>query len=358
MAAEDGRAPEHLSFLARIAQRADWFGLYPVLRGAEARAPALPRIGHARVPAQNIVDLAQTPVMHFPASTLSGIRVKGGRARVEGYWLGLTGPMGPLPLHLTEFAGYERRYSAKRPFGDFLDMLAGRVLQLFYRAWADSQPAAHADRPQDDHFARYLAALSGATIGVPADAAFPQRARLHYASVFASRRSAAGLQDALQHLLRAPVRVLEFQPRWRVIDQQDRSRLGGQFNRLGQDAVLGGRTFGVTDAFRVVVRTQDLREYEDFLPTGERFKVAAEALDAFSPSQLEWDLALEIPNDRTAAARLNGRTRLGWTGWLGSAPAGGRRAEAHLGRLARRLSTGRRARGSKIDGQLARVVGD
>ena len=54
----------------------------------------------------------------------------------------------------------ERRYGHKRPFGRFLDMLAGRMLQFFYRAWADSQPVSHADRPGDDRFGRYLAALS------------------------------------------------------------------------------------------------------------------------------------------------------------------------------------------------------
>jgi hypothetical protein len=38
-----------------------------------------------------------------------------------------------------------------------LDLLAGRMLQFFYRAWADSQPAAQADRPADDRFADVIA---------------------------------------------------------------------------------------------------------------------------------------------------------------------------------------------------------
>ncbi|HWE99978.1 MAG TPA: type VI secretion system baseplate subunit TssG [Caulobacteraceae bacterium] len=356
MAAEDGAAPKHLSFISRIAAELDRYGLFPVLRGAEARAPNLPRIGMSRVPSQNIVDLAQAPVMHFPGPTLEGVKVVRGRPRIVGYWLGLTGPMGPLPLHLTEFASYERRYSQKRPFGDFLDVLAGRMLQLFYRAWADANPAAHADRPEDDHFARYIAALTGAADGVPENSAFPARARLHYAGVFASRRSAAGLQEALKNLLRTPIRLLEFQPRWRRIEDTDRSRLGRQFNGLGEDAVLGGRTYGVTDAFRVLVKAGTLRDYEDFLPTGQRFKVAAEALDALAPSHLEWDLALEIEARETQPTRLDGRSRLGWTGWLGAEAGGGARADAHLTRGARRLAVGRRARDVNVEGRLARVT--
>src|SRR4051812_36009091 len=136
MAAKARSASEHLEFLRQAAKDARRHGVFSLLRAAEARAPALPRIGEARLPAQNIVDLSQAPTMEFPGPTLEAVIVSKGRARVEGYWFGLTGPMGPLPLHMTEFAHYERRYSKKRPFGRFLDVLAGRMLQFFYRAWA------------------------------------------------------------------------------------------------------------------------------------------------------------------------------------------------------------------------------
>ena len=72
----------------------------------------------------------------------------GGRLRVRSLFLGLTGPMGALPIHLTEYAFYERRMGEKRPFGRWLDVLTDRMLQFFYRAWADGQPAVQADRTQ------------------------------------------------------------------------------------------------------------------------------------------------------------------------------------------------------------------
>ena len=337
MAAADGSTPKHLAFLRQVARAAERYGLFPVLRGAEARAPDLPRIGRARLPTENIVDLRQTPTMAFPGATLEKLEFKGRRALVSGYWLGLTGPMGPLPLHLTEFAAFERRYSAKQPFGQFLDLIAGRMLQFFYRAWAETQPAAQADRPGDDQFARYLAALTGAGEGAGEDSAFPAQARLHYAGLFASRRSAAGIQDALSHLLRTPVRLLEFQPRWRDIEREDRSRLGEAFYALGSDAVIGSKVYGVADAYQIVVHAKSLREYEAFLPTGPRFAVAAEALDAFAPSHLEWDLALKLEDAQMRPVRLDGRGRLGWTSWMAPVARGSVRADAHLRRSARRL---------------------
>lgn len=338
MAGEAGGDEEHLTFLRAVAQQAHRYGLFAALRAAEARAPRRPRIGLARVPSQNIVDLAQTPTMAFPASTLDRIEIRGGRARVSGYWLGLTGPMGPLPLHLTEFATYERRYSQQRPFGGFLDMLAGRMLQFFYRAWADSSPAAQADRPDDDNFAYYLSALSGGAEGVAADAAFPARARLHYAGLFASHRSAVGIEDALTDLLGLRVRLQEFQPRWRSIEPEDRTRLGAGYCRLGVDAVAGGRVVGVSDAFRIVVQARSLEEFQDFLPGGRRYAVAAEALDAFAPTHLEWDIEIELDEQAVPQAALDGRAQLGWTSWMGPTGRGGVRADTRLGRAARRIA--------------------
>ena len=117
-------------------------GLFAVVRQLEARAAAKPRLGRAKRPEQSIVDLAQFPSLSFEGATLSGVEQKKGRPLLRGHWLGLLGPMGPLPTHLTEFAIYERRNAKKHPFGDWLDLIAGRMLQLFYRAWAQSQPAA------------------------------------------------------------------------------------------------------------------------------------------------------------------------------------------------------------------------
>jgi type VI secretion system ImpH/TssG family protein len=338
MAAANGPAPQHLEYLRNAASVVRRHGLYGLLRAAEARAHGLPKIGESKLPAQNIVDLAQVPILAFPPTTLDSITVSEGRAKVEGYWFGLTGPMGPLPLHLTEFALYERRYSKTRPFGAFLDLLAGRMLQFFYRAWADANPAASADRPATDRFATYLAALTGAADGVRPGAAFPVEARLYYAGLYASRRSAAGLQDAIADLAGAPVTLVEYVPLLRDIERADQTQLGRGFNGLGVDAVAGGRTGTVSDAFRVVVRIDDFRDYEAFMPGGRKFDILAEALDSFAPSHLEWDLELGAGEKAVRPAQLNGRARLGWTSWMNPQAGGGVRADARLGRSARRVA--------------------
>lgn len=337
MAGADRSQDHHLSFLAQAKEEARKYGLFPLVRGAEARAPSLPRVGEAKRPELNIVDLAQEPILNFAPSTLSRIETNGGRSKVRGHWLGMTGPMGPLPIHLTEFAFYEQRYAKSQPFGDWLDLLSGRMLQLFYRAWANSQPAAVADRPGTDQFATYLAAISGAMEGVSDRAQFAARARVHYAGLFASRRSAVGIEDALSHLMCQPAKLLEFQPRWRDLEKDDLTRLGKGYATLGSDAMLGARVRSASDAFRVVIRAKNFRDYQSLLPTSQRFAIAAEALDAFSPSHIEWDICLEIEDGQAPPARLDGKAQLGWTGWVKSRKKTGSkktiRADAHLRRL-------------------------
>ncbi len=144
------------------------------------------------------------------------------------------------------------------------------MLQFFYRAWADSQPACQADRPEDDRFAGYIARLTGAQEGAAKAEAFPLKARLHYAGLFISRRSAAALQDGPTHLLRTPVRILEFVGGWRTVEPEDLTRLGGArptaASTLGGGAMLGGRVRMAQDAFGVAVTAASLDDYERFLP--------------------------------------------------------------------------------------------
>ena len=236
--------------------------------------------------------------------------------------------MGALPIHLSEYAFYERRMGEHRPFGRWLDVLTDRMLQFFYRAWADTQPAAQADRPGDDAFAGYVAALSGAATGAGAlepFGGFTRERRLHYAGSFVSRRSAAVLQDALSHMLRRPVRIREFVARWRDVEPADRTRLGSpargrRYNALGLDTTLGARVRQAEDTFRVMIRATSLEDYRRLLPGQPAHEAAREALHAMAPSELSWEIELEIAETQAPGARLDGRSPLGMMSWV--APRG------------------------------------
>lgn len=339
MAAEDRQARAYLTFAEEAAKQPRKFSLFALVRGLAARAQDKAPVGRSKLPNQDIIRLKQIPHTRFPAPTLEEIEIHEGRVEAGGYWLGLTGPMSPLPLHFTEFAAYERKYAKQRPFGDFLDLLTGRFLQLFYRAWAVTQPAVQADRPEHDRFAEFVDSLTGATEGSSQASAFPSGSRLHYAALFASRRSAGAIEGGLHHLLGLPIDLREFKPVERDIGAEDQTQLGVRHHQLGE-AVLGRRAFLVTDSFEVRITARNASEFRRLQPDGGLFPVAAEALDALAPSHLEWSITLCIPQAEVDPARLDGQARLGWSSYLGKDAAKAAnddlRSDVHLRRSALR----------------------
>jgi type VI secretion system protein ImpH len=134
---------------------------------------------------------------------------------------------------------------------------------------------------------------------------------LHYAGVFAGRRSAAALQTRCRTLLRTPVRIKDYIVRWRDVEPADRSRLG---QTAASTSWASTRFWADASAsrghFRVVLRTRSSAEYDAFLPGGQRFAVASRALDALAPSHLDWQLELELDERQIEGSRLDGAPAL------------------------------------------------
>ncbi|PEQ14752.1 hypothetical protein B2G71_03180 [Novosphingobium sp. PC22D] len=319
-----------MTYLRAIAEDVRGFGLFPVVRNAEALARDLPRVGTSNGPSRDVLKLSQFPSLAFPAPTIETIEFKDGKADIQGLWLGLLGPMGPLPTHLTEFAVYERRYAGQRPFGSWLDLISNRMLQFFYRAWADTQPAASADRPGDDPFAWFVACLCGALDGSDESGVLPSAARLQYAALLASPRSAVAIEDALSHLLEQDVSIEEYQSAWYPVEPSEQSRLGTNFCTLGQDTLIGQRIRTSSEAFQVIIRAGSLSDYRSLMPSGPRFAMAREALNAFTPSHLNWELVVELEGALVGNARADGTAQLGWTSWLGDGRPGEIRRDVKL----------------------------
>jgi len=135
---------------------------FAVLREVESLAPSSPRLGSALRPSAEPIRLGQDPELDFAPAALMSFKADSHKPpRLGARFFGLFGPMGPLPLHITEYARDRLRNHADPTFARFADVFHHRALLLFYRAWAHSQPAVQADRPNDDQFAKWVSALFG-----------------------------------------------------------------------------------------------------------------------------------------------------------------------------------------------------
>ena len=304
---------------------------FALVRSIEQLSPDAPRIGTALDPGDETVDLAHEPSMSFARTTIAGFDTDRRRPRLRSYHIGLTGPMGPMPIHITEMAMFERAAKGTKPLGDFFDLVSTRMMQGFYRAWAGGDPCAQADRPADDDFAGYLGAVSGATSlrfvsgaerGRHDEGGFGDWRRLAYGGHLSGLRSAAAVGDLLGHVLERQVGVDESVGRWRDIPRDARTRIGrrGTANRLGTGATLGGRFFAVEWDVAIRVRARSMEDLERLLPGGEVHALLVEAAEAVLPDHVDWHARIEVGEVAVCPARLGVKSgtkpRLGMTAWV------------------------------------------
>lgn len=309
----DLTAPEEMdafALLRRLERSGRRFGL----AGGPSREPA--RLGQAPRLAVAMRDVARLD--------------PGDPPRVSLEILGLLGPEGPMPLHLTRWV-FERvserwfdqgsdRATADTAFLDFCNLLQHRHMALFWRAWSDGSLAVHADRGGEGRVGATLAALAG--LGLPGQrprqgpAAEVEATLLAHASrvavqVHAGERLVAAVSD----LLGAPVRLVEFVGSWVAIPAPLQTRLGRAHAGLGQGAVAGARVFSRQDRVELRVGPLGLDAFRALADDPALRRRLRHLVLHLIGREMVVDLrpilaAAEVP------APVAGRVALGRTAWL------------------------------------------
>jgi type VI secretion system protein ImpH len=309
---------------ARLGEAPWEFDLFQAMRLLEAAHPERARIGEARRPLDEAVRFAQEPSLAFAPSAVAAFEPATATRppRLVQRVLGLFGPNGALPIHLTDWARDRERNHGDSAFVRFLDVFHHRMLSLFYRAWAQAQAAVSVDRPRQDFFGRRLAALCG--LGAPSlreRDAVPDSVKLAHAGVFGRQvRNAECLQVVLADYFGVSVRIEEFVGHWLPIAPEQRSRLGvrGGFNRLGEDAVLGERTWHAQSRFRVVIGPLSFQDYERFLPRGRSARALHDLVKLYVGLEHSWEVKLVLKKEEVPLAWLGNSVWVGWSSWLGA----------------------------------------
>jgi type VI secretion system protein ImpH len=310
-----GAAMTLLNNLEAEPWRFDYFAL---LRQLERSFKDRPRIGDSVSTRDELVRFGQDPFMNFPASTIARVEQDEGKVlKVFVKYLGLLGPQGALPLATTEEA-YQYSLADDDAFPRFLDVFNHRFIQLFFRAWADARPIAQHDRPDADRFIAYL----GSGIGIGSAPyrdldSVPDVAKLGFAGLLGSQaKSASRLAAAISGLFNVRAEVEEFVGTRLIIEAAEWTTLGRQYNRLGEDALLGRGVYSVQDKIRVRIYTRDLAQYLRFLPSGDLCEPLADLLFFYNGEQLDCDAELAIPSGAAEPVRLGQFGALGWTSWM------------------------------------------
>jgi type VI secretion system protein ImpH len=305
----------------------DFFAL---LRRLESLHPDAPRFGRALRPSQEPLRLGQEPELDFAPAALATFGHEAGATapRLGVRFFGLLGSQGPMPLHLTEYVRERQRFRNDPTAARFLDIFHHRMLALFYRAWAESQPTVQHDRPSDDRFAAWLGATFGLGAETRTQGVLPETARLFQAGLLGSRsRHPEGLTKLLSQYFAVPVRIEPHVAHWMSIAAADRSRLGFARNRsersaslgaaLGASANAGGKLHDRQYKFRIALGPLTLAQYHDFLPGGQAWLKLRDWVRQYTGLDLLWDVQLCLARHAIPEPRLGGRVALGVAAWLG-----------------------------------------
>lgn len=287
-------------------------GFLALLRRLEREAGMRPRIGRSVRRGQDIADIGQDPQLAFPAEELRDGGGDGPRPRIRAQFMGFFGPQGALPLNTTEEV-LRWQHEGEDGFVRFTDILSARFYQLFFRAWSDAHAISQHDRPDEDRFGTYVAAVAG--IGSPAfqdHDSFPDIARRPLVPIFGGRvRSAVRLRQMLASYFGYRVDIQEHLPCWLEFEADDMRGLG-QGGAVGLDVYLGARLQSVNEKICIRVDLPDTEAYRSFLPGQPRHLRLADLVFWYLGKCVEVDLALSLPPDAIPPARLGGDAAIGW----------------------------------------------
>jgi len=332
--ADDAR--QSLPDLAEVVPQAETFDFFELLRRLEGDGRLF---GHSGRPDHEPARLGQHVRLDFALSDVVGFHAANGKspARVTVANIGLMGPEGPMPLHLTRwvldrlsqrwFAGAAARETSDTTFVDFANMLQHRMIALFYRAWADAHPEVQVERRIGGRVRSMLETLSG--IGLPGMLG-PKSAELYTVKLRQAPALAHQVEGPerltrfLAEALNVSVQLKEFIGVWTAVPAQLQSRLGSAFASLGGGATIGPRIFQRQSRVELRVGPVGLKDFEAFLPGGRRLQLLRTAIQELVGDVLDVDVRIVLAREEIPAAKL-GSARLARTTWL---PQKGERADA------------------------------
>lgn len=296
------------------------FDFFAVMRRMEQSHPQKPRLGDSAALKEEMLDVGQEPFMSFaPANLAKADITEQKRKRILVRFMGMLGPMGPMPMTTTEetYSWYTRR---DQSFARFLDIFNDRFIKLFYRAWAQPRPAAHRVRENDDRFSDWL----GSAVGIGGDFwhdldSLPHMTKLQFAGILAPRQmNASRLRSFLEGMFGLNAEVDELIGSYLELPPEETTKLGDPAATLGIGAMLGSRVVSVDHKVRIRLNVSSLEIYERFLPGGMWGDFLLDTMFNAFGEEYDWDVELVMPKRCVKPAQLGSFGRIGLTTWMQS----------------------------------------
>jgi type VI secretion system protein ImpH len=326
--------PERYAVLEGVVREDPWsFQFFQAVRLLERMQPDREPVGRFQPASREIARFVSSPAMAFPASQIQDIEwVPGSQPIVMINFMGLTGPMGVLPLYYTELI-MERVRAKDRALLSFFDLFNHRMVSHFYQAWEKYRFTIAYERGERDRFSHHLLDFLGlGTGGLQDRQAVPDDSLLFYAGLLGLHpRSVTALRQILIDYFDVPVEIDQFVGSWYPLADSDQCcfEFANSFSeQLGVGAVVGDEIWDQQSGLRIRLGPLTLPEYMDFLPQGTAYVPLQALTRFFSGSELDFEVQLVLKREEVPACELNDRIggggpaalpQLGWTTWAKTA---------------------------------------
>jgi len=232
------------------------FEFFQAMRLLKRLQPGRAPVGRFTPPSTEAVRIGANPSMAFPASQIQALEWEGsGQPSMIVNFMGLTGPLGVLPLYYTELL-LERKRAGDTALLAFLDIFNHRITSLFYQAWEKYRFYVTYERDERDRFSRYLLDLIGlGSKGLQDRQMVLDDSLIYYSGLLALQpRSAAGLKQLIGDYFDVPVEVEQFAGGWYPLDRPTQTRFQDRrthSEQLGVGAVVGEEVWDPQSAVRL-----------------------------------------------------------------------------------------------------------
>lgn len=298
-------------------------GFFELLRRLERDGA---RFGRSGGPSREPARLGQRARLTFGTRDVAGF-TPGPPAKVDVEVLGLLGPEGALPLHITRWVMgrmSDRWFTdgsdaaSDTTFLDFCNLLQHRMMSLYWRAWADARPEVQIEHGAAGRVQALVETLAGVALPGTKPKGPDAQTRLklrHATSLGRQVTSVERLTAYLGDVLEVPVGLVEFIGTWTQIPERLQSRLGQAYAQLGRSAVVGSRSFQRQTLVELRVGPLTFSRFTQFLADPDLTARLRHAIRHAMGREMEFNLRLVMAREEIPDARL-GHCQLGRTAWL------------------------------------------
>lgn len=306
------------------------FQFFQAVRLLHRLFPKRGAVGLYVPPQREVVRFHVNNSLAFPPGQIHSLEwPDDGQPRMVVNFMGLTGPLGVLPIWYTELIRQRLRLK-DNSLQDFLDLFNHRAISLFYQAWEKYRGYVAYERNERDRLSRSVLSFVGLDTPGLANRQQPVKdeAFAFYCGLFSTQtRSATALEQILSDYFDVPAEITQFVGVWRTLEAGDRCKLESSVeysDQLGLGAIAGEEIWDRQSRARIKLGPLTAKQYLSFLPVGDAWDALRSLTKFFTNGEIEFEVQLVLKQDEVPPCGLDPSADraplLGWFSWIKSGP--------------------------------------